>query len=319
VHSPWRFASKRLDEETGFYYFGKRYYSPQIGRWVTPDPAGFADGPNLYSYVHNSPLTLLDPYGLSALDETKAAEKSTSDNGIDATSGDSETSAERNSSFTADASQNNNSAEDPWSWPSTEKTIYDVFDALDDAGTAAILASLVPNRASPFELGGGVLLKSATWMGRRNFSRIAHSPSAQKATCFAVRKLSEFGTWASTSGNKAWTTLRNVTIGAPVKRSMIEMMPVKYTKSNLKLGQQMHKSYKADLHDPLLHRIKEYVLPSGRRIDFLDETAHTIYELKPFNPRAVELGQKQLEMYKEELKLVPRFKDIEWKTILENY
>ena len=47
-------------------YFGKRYYSPALGRWVTPDPAGFIDGPNLYAYVHNRPLSLLDPYGLAS-------------------------------------------------------------------------------------------------------------------------------------------------------------------------------------------------------------------------------------------------------------
>lgn len=62
--SPWRFASKRVDPETGFVFFGRRYYSPQAGRFLTPDPVGFSDGPNLYSYVHNSPLILIDPYGL---------------------------------------------------------------------------------------------------------------------------------------------------------------------------------------------------------------------------------------------------------------
>jgi RHS repeat-associated protein len=56
IANPWGFASKRLDPETGFLYFGKRYYSPELGRWITPDPLGFTDGPNLYAYVHNSPL-----------------------------------------------------------------------------------------------------------------------------------------------------------------------------------------------------------------------------------------------------------------------
>ena len=34
------------------------------GRWTTPDPLGFVDGPNLYAYVHNNPLTHFDLYGL---------------------------------------------------------------------------------------------------------------------------------------------------------------------------------------------------------------------------------------------------------------
>ena len=62
--SPWQFSSKRLDEETGFVYFGRRYYSPTLGRWITADPLGFADGPNLYAYVGNSPLVYLDLHGL---------------------------------------------------------------------------------------------------------------------------------------------------------------------------------------------------------------------------------------------------------------
>ncbi len=62
--NPWRFSSKRVDEETGFVYFGRRYYDVEKGRWMTPDPAGFSEGPNLYAYVSNNPLTNVDLYGL---------------------------------------------------------------------------------------------------------------------------------------------------------------------------------------------------------------------------------------------------------------
>lgn len=65
VGNPWRFSSKHVDDETGFIYFGRRYYAPDIGRWVTPDPLGFDEGPNLYAYVMNSPLTHCDLYGLA--------------------------------------------------------------------------------------------------------------------------------------------------------------------------------------------------------------------------------------------------------------
>lgn len=64
--SPWRFSSKRVDEETGFIFFGRRYYNASLGRWITHDPQGFEDGPNLYAYVHNCPLTKWDLYGLYA-------------------------------------------------------------------------------------------------------------------------------------------------------------------------------------------------------------------------------------------------------------
>lgn len=61
--SPWRFSSKRT-EETGLVYFGRRYYLPSLGRWLTPDPLGFHDSMNLYAYVHNNPLNHFDEYGL---------------------------------------------------------------------------------------------------------------------------------------------------------------------------------------------------------------------------------------------------------------
>ena len=62
--NPWRFQSKRHAQ--GLIFFGKRFYDPTLGRWLTPDPAGFADGPNLYLYVFNSPLNRLDLFGLTS-------------------------------------------------------------------------------------------------------------------------------------------------------------------------------------------------------------------------------------------------------------
>ncbi len=62
--SPWRFSSKRTDPETGLVNFGRRFYIPPLGRWLTPDPAGFINGANLYAFVHNDPLTHFDEYGL---------------------------------------------------------------------------------------------------------------------------------------------------------------------------------------------------------------------------------------------------------------
>lgn len=61
---PWRYSSKRIDNETGFVYFGRRYYSPEISRWITPDPIGKDGGPNLYAYVHNNAVCGIDLYGL---------------------------------------------------------------------------------------------------------------------------------------------------------------------------------------------------------------------------------------------------------------
>lgn len=62
--NPWGYSSKRVDPESGWVFFGRRYYDPTEGRWMTPDPLGFAEGPNLYAYVLNNPLTHFDSYGL---------------------------------------------------------------------------------------------------------------------------------------------------------------------------------------------------------------------------------------------------------------
>ena len=65
--NPWRFASKHYDSETHLVYFGRRYYDPVMGRWTTPDPADYSDGPNLYTYLQNNPLIYIDGYGLFSL------------------------------------------------------------------------------------------------------------------------------------------------------------------------------------------------------------------------------------------------------------
>lgn len=68
VENPWRYSSKRQDAQTGLIFFGKRYYDPSIGRWITPDPLLFYDNPNLYAYVQNNPISKYDLYGHFSID-----------------------------------------------------------------------------------------------------------------------------------------------------------------------------------------------------------------------------------------------------------
>jgi RHS repeat-associated protein len=64
---PFGFTGQRVDVETGgFYYYRARHYSPAWGRFLQPDPIGYAGGANLYAYVSNDPLNLIDQLGLSA-------------------------------------------------------------------------------------------------------------------------------------------------------------------------------------------------------------------------------------------------------------
>ena len=64
--NPWRYLGKRMDSEVGLIYFGYRYYDPEIGRWISPDPAGNIDGPNPYAFCLNNPLTYTDYFGLAS-------------------------------------------------------------------------------------------------------------------------------------------------------------------------------------------------------------------------------------------------------------
>ena len=67
----------------------------------------------------------------------------------------------------------------------------------------------------------------------------------------------------------------------------------------------MHGAYKAEM-DNGLDLIKEFRLPSGKRIDFLDLSNGKLYELKPFNTRQIKAGMKQLDGYMKELQSMER-------------
>jgi RHS repeat-associated protein len=62
------YTGRNYDDETGNYFYRARYYNPQLGRFISRDPlsgAEFSQGTNLYCYVQNNYLNLLDPMGTS--------------------------------------------------------------------------------------------------------------------------------------------------------------------------------------------------------------------------------------------------------------
>ncbi|MCG8650728.1 MAG: RHS repeat-associated core domain-containing protein, partial [Pirellulales bacterium] len=61
----YRFTGRRLDQETGLYYFRNRYYHAGLGRFCSRDPIGFQGGTsNLYEAMAGSPVLYRDPLGL---------------------------------------------------------------------------------------------------------------------------------------------------------------------------------------------------------------------------------------------------------------
>ncbi|MEZ4458723.1 MAG: RHS repeat-associated core domain-containing protein [bacterium] len=65
----YRFTGKERDEESGLNYHSARYYAPWLGKWLSPDPSGFVDGPNLYNYVRGNPVISADPIGRQSMSE----------------------------------------------------------------------------------------------------------------------------------------------------------------------------------------------------------------------------------------------------------
>jgi RHS repeat-associated protein len=66
-----QFTGKERDQESGLDYFGARYYSSNMGRWMSPDPGWFMfanilnpQSLNLYNHALNNPLAFIDIDGL---------------------------------------------------------------------------------------------------------------------------------------------------------------------------------------------------------------------------------------------------------------
>ena len=60
----FRFPGQWFQLESGLAYNWHRHYDATTGRYMQPDPLGFADGPGVYGYVRGNPLAWVDPSGL---------------------------------------------------------------------------------------------------------------------------------------------------------------------------------------------------------------------------------------------------------------
>ncbi|WP_223302356.1 RHS repeat-associated core domain-containing protein [Flavobacterium branchiophilum] len=95
-NSPYKFNGKELDEESGLYYYGVRYYDPRISIWASLDPLAnfnpfmddefYIDGDhnggvfnhfnhNSYGYCYQNPVNLVDPNGKQTVAELASGYK----------------------------------------------------------------------------------------------------------------------------------------------------------------------------------------------------------------------------------------------------
>ena len=66
IAQPFTFVGQMgvMAEPNGFYYMRARYYDPEVRRFISEDPIGFAGGDlNLYAYAGNNPAVNTDPSG----------------------------------------------------------------------------------------------------------------------------------------------------------------------------------------------------------------------------------------------------------------
>jgi len=68
IGNPYLFTGREYDPESSNYNYRSRMHQPDIGRFMQMDPSGFADGSNLYTYVHNGPTNWVDPWGQQTVD-----------------------------------------------------------------------------------------------------------------------------------------------------------------------------------------------------------------------------------------------------------
>lgn len=68
--NPFRYRGYYLDEETGYYFLGGRYYDPEVGRFINPDDETLAKedcdslhNKNMYAYCDNNPINRIDESG----------------------------------------------------------------------------------------------------------------------------------------------------------------------------------------------------------------------------------------------------------------
>jgi len=337
-----RFTGYQKDTETSLDFAEARMYESRYGRFTAVDPllaSGKSANPqtfNRYVYVLNSPLNLTDPTGLdpwwrkAILGEDgkptgrfhyKEAKKNPGDWDevkFDASgsvaipewgkpggptaylyAGGGQDFGARNSQWIQNTIFGGPAGLPPCptsicgsatpNLPSLDMSRNQPLRSVEGIARLAEAGSLIPGVGAPF-----AVVAAAVRAGQGN-AVDAGTNLAMGVPFFGITKFGK---------------VTNVADGATLGLS--------YTKSNLKLGQEMHKAYKAGLADKI-NTFKEFRLPSGKRIDFLDKTNGIIFELKPFNPRGFREGQKQLNRYKSELEQIPDFKGINWRTVLDTY
>lgn len=323
IYNPYGYSGEYYDEETGYYYLRARYYDPTIGSFIQKDTySGEITSPaslNPYGYCQANPVYYSDPTGHwveTALDVVGLVadaydfyKKPSLLNGVFLTwSIVSVVVPLIPGSYVGRAAKVAGKADDVADMYKTIKRTGDAIDAVADTAKAIKKTSSAVDKVKDL---GTVAIKYVDDILEAGTKK-TFKETAEKAQKKLVRKTQEA---ASELIQKISKSHKKVDIKFTDVTKINISEGTKFTKSNMKFGREMHSLYKTDVADSVT-KFKEFVLPSKKRIDFIDFDSKTIYELKPFNPRAIKQGQKQLSGY---LKEISEIYGEGWKTILEVY
>lgn len=291
-----QFSEKDLN--TGQNGFELRMYDPRIGRWLVPDPYGQFASP--YVSMGNMPHMATDPDGGWCCGG-EIALQALKDAGV----------------------------------PFLDEFVVTASRSVTPL--AALLTPVVSTTSFRAETNGSVTYLSSAnvWVNYNSqtgnlasyqgggWEMQANIPEMQNAHS---RNMQGF----STAGQELVYDLALLYAGGEVTGAVLKPVlglarwaiaaraakgGVQYTKSSLQLGQQMHKAYKVgDVVEGVA--MKEFRGIPGIRPDFVDFSTKTIYELKPFNPRAMQQGWNQLNKYQN---LFQQKYGGTWKTVLDTY
>lgn len=189
----YRFTGREFETLSGLQYSRARSYDPQVGRFISEDPIGFAGGDiNLYGYVGNSPLRFTDPLGLDGGPENYLRNPYSSDqwikNGL--------------SNTVSDVLGLDNVAK--WSWTMGDHRCP-TLDRVMAGGTLGL-------HAISTALGGATFGSAARGLVAGSSARLAHLTSARAAT--AIDSTGVLAGAGGAPGNIYATVTANASSGA---------------------------------------------------------------------------------------------------------
>ncbi len=331
----YKYTGKERDAESGLYYHEARYFICWLGRWMSADPIGLKAGINVYEYCTSNPIRYLDPNGEDFWDFAQGVGEGivgavvvvavVATLPVTLPAAAVTTLAVTGVALTTATVVQSTRQRDLFNNPITE--------AQADRQLGNVIGGLV---------GGGLASRVVTPripIGGKPPSGPPKPPSGPPKPPTGPPKPPTGSAKPPTGPPKPPTGPPKPPTGPPTPPTApstpttgsttpptgsANPKPSGTSKPNNpasgstpanRYGQQMHKAYKAEeVLDGV--RVKEFQLPSGRRIDFIDFEKKIIFELKPNNARAIKEGKKQLDLY---LKEVESIYGKGFKTVLETY